>query len=68
MEPSILPGFALAMGITLAYLGLVVILPLTALAIRPLELGSVGIWHALTEDRVAAALKLSFGCRRWRRC
>ena len=49
------------MGITLAYLGLVVILPLTALAIRPLELGPVGIWHALTQDRVAAALKLSFG-------
>ena len=49
------------MGITLAYLGLVVILPLTALAIRPLELGPLGIWHALTQDRVAAALKLSFG-------
>jgi len=61
VEPSILPGFPLAMGITLAYLGLIVILPLTALAIRPLELGLVGIWHALTEDRVAAALKLSFG-------
>jgi sulfate transport system permease protein len=49
------------MGITLAYLGLIVILPLAALAIRPLELGPAGIWHALTEDRVAAALKLSFG-------
>lgn len=61
VEPSILPGFPLAMGITLAYLGLIVILPLTALAIRPLELGLSGIWHALTEDRVAAALKLSFG-------
>ena len=61
VEPSILPGFPLAMGVTLAYLGLIVILPLTALAIRPLELGLGGIWHALTEDRVAAALKLSFG-------
>jgi sulfate transport system permease protein len=61
VEPSILPGFPLAMGITLAYLGLIVILPLTALAVRPLELGLGGIWHALTEDRVAAALKLSFG-------
>ena len=61
VEPSILPGFPLAMGITLAYLGLIVILPLTALAIRPLELGLGGIYHALTQDRVAAALKLSFG-------
>lgn len=61
VEPSILPGFPLAMGVTLAYLGLIVILPLSALAIRPLELGLGGIWHALTQDRVAAALKLSFG-------
>lgn len=60
-QPSILPGFGLSLGITLTYLGVIVILPLTALAIRPLELGFSGIWTALTADRVAAALKLSFG-------
>jgi len=59
-EPSILPGFGLSMGVTLTYLGLVVILPLVALAIRPWELGLSGIWQVLTEPRVAAALKLSF--------
>jgi sulfate transport system permease protein len=59
-ERSILPGFPLSMGITLTYLGAIVILPLIALAIRPWELGLSGVWHALTEDRVAAALKLSF--------
>ena len=59
-EPSILPGFGLSMGVTLAYLGLIVLLPLTALAIRPWEIGLSGIWQTLTEDRVAAALKLSF--------
>ena len=48
------------MGITLTYLGLIVLLPLTALAIHPWELGVGGVWRALTEDRVAAALKLSF--------
>jgi sulfate transport system permease protein len=60
-EPSILPGFGLGFGITLAYLGLIVVVPLTALALRPWELGVSGVWHALTEPRVAAALKLSFG-------
>jgi len=60
-EPSILPGFGLSMGITLAYLGLIVALPLAALALRPWELGAAGVWHALTEPRVAAALRLSFG-------
>ena len=60
-EPSVLPGFRLSLGITLAYLGLIVILPLAALAIRPWELGLAGVWHALAEPRVTAALKLSFG-------
>jgi sulfate transport system permease protein len=48
------------MGVTLTYLGLIVIVPLAALVIRPWEIGLSGVWHTLTEDRVAAALKLSF--------
>ena len=59
-EPSILPGFGLSLGVALTYLGLIVILPLSALAIRPWELGLSGVWRALTDDRVAAALRLSF--------
>ena len=59
-EPSVLPGFGLAIGVTLAYLGAIVILPLTALAVRPWEIGLSGIWHTLTDPRVSAALKLSF--------
>jgi sulfate/thiosulfate transport system permease protein len=61
VEPSILPGFPLAMGITLAYLGAIVVLPLAALALKPWELGLDGVVAALAEPRVAAALKLSFG-------
>jgi sulfate transport system permease protein len=60
-QPSILPGFPLAMGWTLTYLGLVVVLPLIALVVRPWELGLSGIWATLTEDRVLASLRLSFG-------
>jgi sulfate transport system permease protein len=59
-EHSILPGFGVSLGITLTYLGLIVILPLSALAIRPWELGLGGIWASLTEPRVLAALRLSF--------
>ena len=61
VQHSILPGFGLSLGITLAYLGAIVVLPLVALAIRPWELGLDGVWHALTAPRVAAALRLSFG-------
>ncbi|PZQ65554.1 MAG: sulfate ABC transporter permease subunit CysT [Phenylobacterium zucineum] len=60
-QPSILPGFPLAMGWTLTYLGLIVVLPLTALIVRPWDLGLEGVVKTLTEPRVLAALKLSFG-------
>ncbi|MCR5875226.1 sulfate ABC transporter permease subunit CysT [Phenylobacterium sp. J426] len=49
------------MGWTLTYLGLLVVLPLTALILRPWELGASGVWETLTEPRVLSALRLSFG-------
>lgn len=61
VQPSILPGFGLAMGWILTYLGLLVVLPLTALILRPWELGLSGVWSALTEPRVLSSLRLSFG-------
>lgn len=61
VQPSILPGFPLAIGITLAWLGLIVVLPLIALALRPAEIGLSGVIETLTQPRVLAALKLSFG-------
>jgi sulfate transport system permease protein len=60
-EHSILPGFSLALGLTLFWLGVIVILPLTALAVRPWELGADGVLRTLSEPRVLQALKLSFG-------
>ncbi|MDR3512168.1 MAG: sulfate ABC transporter permease subunit CysT [Caulobacteraceae bacterium] len=59
-EPSVLPGFPLALGLTLAYLGAIVVVPLAVLALKPWSLGIAGVWSALTEPRVLAALRLSF--------
>jgi sulfate transport system permease protein len=58
---SALPGFAPALTITLAWVSMIVLLPLISLALRPWELGVVGVWHAISEPRVLAALRLSFG-------
>jgi sulfate/thiosulfate transport system permease protein len=58
---SSLPGFGLTLGITLTWISLIVLLPLAALVLRPWELGISGLWHSLTEPRVLAALRLSFG-------
>ena len=60
-EPSILPGFGPAMGFTVAYLSLLVLIPLAALIARPWEHGLDGFWRTVTEPRVLAALRLSFG-------
>jgi len=58
---SALPGFGLSLGFTLFYLSAVVLIPLAALFIRPWEIGFDGFWRILTDHRVLAALRLSFG-------
>jgi len=60
-QPSALPGFGLALGYTLFYLGIVVLLPLAALVAEAAGLGLSGIWAVATEPRVLAALRISFG-------
>ncbi|ARN83778.1 sulfate ABC transporter permease subunit CysT [Methylocystis bryophila] len=59
-QPSVLPGFAPAFGFTLLYLGLIVLLPLSALVWRASGLGFGGLYSIATEPRVAAGLWTSF--------
>ena len=54
------PGFALSLGVALTWLVLIVLVPLTALALRPWELGPAGVWASVSDPRVLAALRLSF--------
>jgi sulfate/thiosulfate transport system permease protein len=60
-QPSALPGFGLALGYTVFYLGIIVLLPLAALVAEAAGLGLRGIWAVATETRVLAALRVSFG-------
>lgn len=60
-EQSPLGGFWPAFGMTLLWLGVIVVLPLTALVLRPWEIGFEGVWRVVTSERVLAALRLSFG-------
>jgi sulfate transport system permease protein len=46
---------------TLVWLSAFVLLPLAALTLRPWELGIAGVWESISNPRVLAALKLSFG-------
>jgi sulfate/thiosulfate transport system permease protein len=58
---SVLPGFGLAMGFTLLYLSLVVLIPLSTLFWKSSGLGWSGFWSAVTSPRVVASYKLTFG-------
>ena len=56
-----MPGFGLTLGITLGWLGLIVLLPLLALLIKAAGLGPQGWWDIASDPRVLAAMRLSFG-------
>lgn len=58
--PNPLPGFGLSLGLGMAWLGMVVLLPLLALSVRAAGLGASGWWRALNDERVLAAVELSF--------
>jgi sulfate transport system permease protein len=58
---SVLPGFGPALGFTLTYLGLIVLIPVATLFVRSSGLGWHAFWHTVTAPRVVASYRLSFG-------
>jgi sulfate transport system permease protein len=50
----------LALGFTLTYLSLIVLIPLAALILYAASLGFSGFWHIITEPRTLSALRVSF--------
>ena len=60
-QRRVLPGFGLSLGYALTYLGLIVLLPLAALAWKASGIGVAGLLHLLAASRTQAALQLSFG-------
>jgi sulfate transport system permease protein len=57
---SVLPGFNLALGFTLLYLSLIVLIPLSALFFKSATLGWGGFWDVVTGERVLASLRVTF--------
>ncbi|WP_374349371.1 sulfate ABC transporter permease subunit CysT [Chitinimonas sp.] len=60
-QASVLPGFNLAFGYTLVYLGLIVLLPLAALIVKTAHLSLAQFWDVISTPRVVASYKLTFG-------
>jgi sulfate transport system permease protein len=57
----VLPGFGLSLGYTIAYLSLIVLIPLSAVFFKTSTLGWAPFWNAVTAPRVVASYQLSFG-------
>ncbi len=57
----VLPGFHLALGYTLFYLALIVLVPLGTLLWKSTSLGPSTLWELVTSERALASYGLTFG-------
>lgn len=60
-KESVMPGFGLTLGLTLLYLGLIVLMPLAALIMKSAGMGPESFMAAAFTPRAVAAYRLSFG-------
>jgi sulfate transport system permease protein len=58
---GVLPGFGLSTGFTVLYLCLVVLVPLSALALRSSALSWADAWRIVASPRALASYRISFG-------
>lgn len=59
---SVLPGFGLALGYSVLYLSLIVLIPLAALFARAATLSWQDFWAAVAAPRALASYRLTVGC------
>ena len=57
----VLPGFPLALGYTLVYLSLIVLIPLGAVFLKTATLSGEQFWAMVSAPRVMASYRISFG-------
>lgn len=60
-QKSILPGFGLALGFTLFYLSVIVLIPLSTLFLKTATLDWSAFWEIITAPRALASYRLSLG-------
>ncbi len=61
VTPRVMPGFGLSLGFTLFYLGLIVLIPLSAVFLKTFTLSWEQFWNAVSSERVVASYQLTFG-------
>ncbi|MFH3481576.1 sulfate ABC transporter permease subunit CysT [Xanthobacter variabilis] len=59
-RPTVIPGFRLSLGLTLAYLGLIVLLPIAALLLKSADVGFARYIAIITSPRTLASFQVTF--------
>lgn len=62
LKRNILPGLRLSLGVTLAYVGIIVMLPLVALLFKAASLGPADYWQIISSPRAIASYKITVLC------
>ncbi len=60
-QQRVMPGFGLTLGLTVLYLSLIVLIPLSALFLKTFTLSLDEFWAAVASPRVIASYRLTFG-------
>ena len=57
----VLPGFGLSLGVTIVYLSLLILLPLSGLAFKASALSLAQLWEIASGERALASYRVTFG-------
>lgn len=58
-QRSMLPGFGLTFGVSLLYISLIILIPISALLVYTSDLTWAQYWRAISNDRVVASYKVT---------
>lgn len=61
-EKTVIPGFGLTFGISLAMLSILILIPLASILVYSFRLSPSEFWQLITEKAVLSALFISVGC------
>ncbi len=64
-QKNVLPGFGLSLGVSVLYISLVILLPLSALFVYVSDMSAAQYWAAVTHPRVLASYKTTLSAAFW---
>ncbi|MDR1776853.1 MAG: sulfate ABC transporter permease subunit CysT [Desulfovibrio sp.] len=62
LKNKTIPGFGLSLGITMAFVSMVVLIPMFSIVLQSSALGWSGFWKTVFDARVLASYRVSFLC------